>query len=349
MGETVVALKGKWPAPRAQPTVSPPVDEVFLVLDRAWGPQGWWPARTPVEMIVGAILTQNAAWVNVEKALDRLDAARALDLDRLHRAPVEQVAEWIRPAGYFNVKARRLRAFTERVYAGYDGSLDRLLAEEPHRLRRTLLEVNGIGPETADSILLYAAGRPWFVVDAYTRRVLPAPRLDPRGRILRRGRQGLHRGDAARRGAVRPVPRPAGAAGKRALSTAARMCILPVARLPPQGRTVAMTNWPANSPGAVAALALGALLAAGCGQSARPAVAPPSPPVIGEVVFVHPALAYVIVRGRDLPPAEEQATLERAGSPIGKVRFQGPREEPFAVADVVEGEPVVGDQVRRRR
>ena len=149
-----------------------PLMRVYRMLDRAWGPQGWWPARTPLEMIVGAILTQNAAWSNVEKALANLRRARALSLRAVHEAPLERLAAWIRPSGYFNVKARRLRAFTEMVYRDYGGSLRRLLREEPAGLREVLLAVPGIGPETADSILLYAAGHPWFVVDAYTRRVL---------------------------------------------------------------------------------------------------------------------------------------------------------------------------------
>lgn len=149
-----------------------PVEEVFRALDRAWGPQGWWPAGTPLEMMVGAILTQNTAWSNVEKALARLEEADALRLGKLHRAPLPDLAEWIRPAGYYNVKARRLRALTGMVHEQYGGLLENMLNEAPRKLRRALLGVNGIGPETADCILLYAAGRPFFVVDAYTRRVL---------------------------------------------------------------------------------------------------------------------------------------------------------------------------------
>ncbi|MCS6771201.1 MAG: endonuclease III domain-containing protein [Kiritimatiellae bacterium] len=149
-----------------------PLMEVFDALLRHFGPQRWWPARTKFEMMVGAILTQNTAWSNVEKAIARLRAAGALDPKRLHEAPLERVAEWIRPAGYFNVKARRLRAFTTWLVDRYDGSVRRMLREPPDRLRAELLGVKGIGPETADSILLYAAGHPIFVVDAYTRRFL---------------------------------------------------------------------------------------------------------------------------------------------------------------------------------
>jgi endonuclease-3 related protein len=156
-----------------------PVEAVYRALDRAWGPQGWWPARTPLEMMVGAILTQNTAWTNVEKALARLDEAGALAFGPLHQAPLDQLAGWIRPAGYFRVKAKRLRALTRMIDETYDGSVERMLGEEPGRLRRVLLSVHGVGPETADSILLYAAAQPFFVVDAYTRRFLVRHRWAP--------------------------------------------------------------------------------------------------------------------------------------------------------------------------
>ncbi len=149
-----------------------PARRVFEVLHAAWGPQGWWPGETPLEVCVGAILTQNTAWTNVEKAVTRLRAAEALDVQVLHEADPAVLAEWIRPAGYFNVKARRLQAFTTLVIESYGGEVERLLGEDPPRLRERLLAVKGIGPETADSILLYAAHHPVFVVDAYTRRVL---------------------------------------------------------------------------------------------------------------------------------------------------------------------------------
>ncbi len=149
-----------------------PLRAVYRTLYRTWGPQHWWPGRTRLEIIVGAILTQNTAWTNVERAIRRLRQARALNLPALRAASLDHLAGWIRPAGYFNVKARRLKSFVSFLYASYAGRLDRLFAEPDERLRRTLLSVNGIGPETADSILLYAAQRPVFVVDAYTRRVL---------------------------------------------------------------------------------------------------------------------------------------------------------------------------------
>ena len=151
---------------------TPPIRDIYDRLFSAWGPRRWWPAQSPLEMMVGAILTQNTAWTNVEKAIRRLRDARALRLDRLHDAPLSVLAEWIRPAGYFNVKALRLRALTSLIMDQYGGHLSRMLEESPEKLRQILLDVHGVGPETADSIVLYAAGHPVFVVDAYTRRFL---------------------------------------------------------------------------------------------------------------------------------------------------------------------------------
>ncbi|OQA29369.1 MAG: Endonuclease III [Verrucomicrobia bacterium ADurb.Bin345] len=149
-----------------------PLYRVYRDLHRHFGPQHWWPGRTRLEIIVGAILTQNTAWSNVERAIRNLRKARALNLESLHRVPLETLAEWIRPAGYFRVKARRIRSFTTLACEQFGGDLRRLFALETAPLREILLAVNGIGPETADSILLYAAERPVFVVDAYTRRFL---------------------------------------------------------------------------------------------------------------------------------------------------------------------------------
>ena len=150
----------------------PPLAEVFRALLAEFGPQRWWPGRTRLEICVGAILTQNTAWKNVERAIRNLRRARALNLDTLHAAELPQLAEWIRPAGCFNIKARRLRAFTTLVAERFDGKLERLFALPIAELRATLLAVHGIGPETADSIALYAAQQPVFVVDAYARRFL---------------------------------------------------------------------------------------------------------------------------------------------------------------------------------
>jgi len=142
-----------------------------------FGHQHWWPGDTPFEVCVGAILTQNTAWSNVEKAIANLKRARALSPCALHRLSECQIAALIRPSGYFNIKARRLKAFIEFLFAEYGGSVTRMRREQLTPLREKLLSVNGIGPETADSILLYALGKPIFVVDAYTRRVLVRHRL----------------------------------------------------------------------------------------------------------------------------------------------------------------------------
>lgn len=138
----------------------------------AFGPQHWWPGESPWEIVVGAVLTQNTSWNNVERAIENLRDADALDLDRLHTMPTDELAELIRPAGYYRVKARRLKNLIELIVNRFDGSLEELFALGQHRLRDELLAVNGIGPETADSIVLYAAQFPTFVVDAYTARIL---------------------------------------------------------------------------------------------------------------------------------------------------------------------------------
>lgn len=145
---------------------------IYRRLLAAFGPQHWWPARTPFEVAVGAILTQNAAWRNVEQAIKALRRQRLLTPQALRRLPPARLVRLIRPAGYFNVKARRLKAFVAFVCAQAGGRLSALWRQELPVLRQRLLGVPGVGPETADSILLYAGGRPVFVVDAYTRRVL---------------------------------------------------------------------------------------------------------------------------------------------------------------------------------
>lgn len=138
----------------------------------AFGHQQWWPGETPFEVVVGAVLTQNTSWSNVERAISRLRDADLLEPRALHDTPLEELEELIRPAGYFRVKAKRLRALLGFIIDRYDGSLTRMFATDLETLRGELLAVNGIGPETADSILLYAGGLPTFVVDAYTLRIL---------------------------------------------------------------------------------------------------------------------------------------------------------------------------------
>jgi len=151
----------------------------YDALYRAWGPQHWWPAESRFEVIVGAYLTQNTAWTNVEMALANLRAARILSLTGIREARVSQLERLIRPAGYFRQKAERLKLFVNFLDRRYRGSLARMFARPTRELREELLELNGIGPETADSILLYAGNHPVFVVDAYTRRILARHEILP--------------------------------------------------------------------------------------------------------------------------------------------------------------------------
>jgi endonuclease III related protein len=151
----------------------------YRTLLAAWGPQHWWPAHTPLEVIVGAFLTQNTAWTNVERALANLRAANLLSLEAIRRIPLPDLELLIRPSGYFRQKAQRLKSFVAFLDCQYAGSLDNLFAQPTIQLREQLLALNGIGPETADSILLYAANHPVFVVDAYTRRILDRHEILP--------------------------------------------------------------------------------------------------------------------------------------------------------------------------
>lgn len=148
------------------------LDVVFQRLWHAYGPQGWWPARTNVEVVVGAILTQNTAWSNVERAIERLRQAELLNWAGLRNHGEAELAELIRSSGTYQVKARRLKAFVNALWNEHAGSLERMLGGELDVARKRLLAIHGIGPETADAILLYAGRRPSFVVDAYTMRVL---------------------------------------------------------------------------------------------------------------------------------------------------------------------------------
>jgi endonuclease-3 related protein len=144
----------------------------YHTLYGAWGRQHWWPARTRFEVIVGAYLTQNTSWKNVEIALRQLRAAHKLSLAAVRAIPLDQLERLIRPAGYFRQKAARLKTFVAFVDQAYEGSLQLMFAQPTDKLRQELLSLNGVGPETADSILLYAGQYPVFVVDAYTRRIL---------------------------------------------------------------------------------------------------------------------------------------------------------------------------------
>ena len=147
------------------------IDIYRRLLDR-FGPQHWWPAEEPFEVIVGAILTQSAAWGNVEKAMANLKRAEALPPKKLRQLPLPRLAKMVHPCGYYNAKALKLKSFAFWLGNHYNDDLDRLFAVNTDDLRQQLLSVHGIGRETADSILLYAAGKPVFVIDAYTRRIL---------------------------------------------------------------------------------------------------------------------------------------------------------------------------------
>ncbi|MFC2013167.1 tRNA (N6-threonylcarbamoyladenosine(37)-N6)-methyltransferase TrmO [Chloroflexota bacterium] len=156
---------------------SPPADDQLLTdiyyrLMSRYGPQHWWPADEPFEMIVGAILTQSAAWSNVSKAIDNLKSAGALSPEAIRRLPPAELGAIIRPCGYYNAKALKLKTFARWLGERYHDDLNLLFSGDTEALRRELLSLHGIGEETADSIILYAAGKPVFVIDAYTRRIV---------------------------------------------------------------------------------------------------------------------------------------------------------------------------------
>jgi endonuclease-3 related protein len=148
------------------------IPQYYTALLSRYGPQNWWPAHSRFEVIVGAYLTQNTNWSNVEKAMINLRRARRLSVSAMRATPIDELETLVRPSGYFRQKARNLKTFITFLDERYSGSLGRMFAEPTAKLRAELLELNGVGPETADSILLYAGNHPVFVVDAYTRRVL---------------------------------------------------------------------------------------------------------------------------------------------------------------------------------
>ena len=158
------------------------VRQVYDLLYERYGPQGWWPAKTKLEVVLGAILVQSTAWGNAAKALDAIREAGVLDVAVLARLPEGEIAKLVRSSGFFTVKARRVKAFVEHVMEWHGGDLDAMLGQDASVLRKELLGIHGIGEETADCIVLYAAGEPTFVIDEYTRRIVGRLGVGPRGR-----------------------------------------------------------------------------------------------------------------------------------------------------------------------
>lgn len=147
------------------------VENIYRLLYRHFGKRNWWPADSPFEVMVGAILTQNTAWTNVEKAMRNLKQESMLSPGKLYKQPVSVIAKLIRPSGFYNQKAKRLKLMVEYLITEYNGDIDAMCKKELAALRSELLSLNGIGRETADSIILYACNKPIFVVDSYTYRV----------------------------------------------------------------------------------------------------------------------------------------------------------------------------------
>ncbi len=153
--------------------------EVYHRLYAAYGPQHWWPGDSPFEVITGAILTQSAAWTNVETALANMRAAGCWSFETVHQLPEPDLAQLVRSSGYFNAKARKLKAFAAHVAVNYQGDLARFLSKPAAPLREELLSIHGIGDETADDIMVYAAEKPSFVIDTYTRRIMDRMEMTP--------------------------------------------------------------------------------------------------------------------------------------------------------------------------
>ncbi|MCK9603720.1 MAG: endonuclease III domain-containing protein [Candidatus Omnitrophica bacterium] len=154
-----------------------PISLIYEELYRHFGAQHWWPAKTRFEVMVGAILTQNTNWSNVERAINNLKKNKSLGPHKLRRLPRQKLARLIKSAGYYNIKAKRLKEFLKFLFESYQGNIKKMCLADTQELRRQLLSVNGIGPETADSMLLYALDKPVFVVDSYTKRILSRHRF----------------------------------------------------------------------------------------------------------------------------------------------------------------------------
>jgi endonuclease-3 related protein len=165
-------LQGGLASPLREATTEGELLKFYRALTETLGPMNWWPAKTPFEVIVGAILTQNTAWTNVKRAIENLRAERLLSPLAIEKVSVRRLARLVRPSGYFRQKSKKLKSFVHFLRENYSGSLAKMFRTPTAELRDKLLAVHGIGPETADSILLYAGNHSIFVVDAYTRRIL---------------------------------------------------------------------------------------------------------------------------------------------------------------------------------
>jgi endonuclease-3 related protein len=172
------------------------------------GPQHWWPAGSAFEVVVGSYLTQNTSWTNVEQAMENLRQSEVLSISGVRRAPIDQLERLVRPAGYYRQKAARLKSFVAHLDAQYGGSLEAMFARPVEALREELLGLSGIGPETADSILLYAASREVFVVDSYTRRIFERHALWPAGASYDEIRAGVETALAACGSEMESAPNP---------------------------------------------------------------------------------------------------------------------------------------------
>jgi endonuclease-3 related protein len=148
------------------------LDEIFRRMFAAFGPQHWWPGESPFEVMVGAVLTQNTNWGNVERAIGRLKQEGILSPRAIYEIPLSLLSSYIQSAGYYNIKAGRLKNLVSFFVEEYEANIEKMFTEDTETLRQKLLAIKGIGPETADSILLYAGHKPAFVVDAYTQRVM---------------------------------------------------------------------------------------------------------------------------------------------------------------------------------
>lgn len=155
------------------------INNIYRLLYEKYGPQGWWPGDSGLECILGAILTQNTSWNNVEKAIHNLKNLDLISVEKLNQLRTDELAELIRPSGYYNQKAIKIKNFIIFLSENYQGKLENMLEEEAWVLRNKLLQIKGIGPETADSILLYSANKPIFVIDAYTHRIFSRHALVP--------------------------------------------------------------------------------------------------------------------------------------------------------------------------